>query len=88
MTNVDFSAVPEEVDPKDRHVAAAALALRHAVHEDAEDDEPGQRYDVILITYNIKDLAKKQMAKLGVRVMRSGAFLNDVYKAEAIQSGK
>lgn len=71
-TCVDFSAVPEEVDPKDRH----------AVHEDAQDDEPGQTYDVILLTDNIKDLAKKQMAKLGVRVMRSGAFLNDVYKAE------
>lgn len=82
MTSVDFSAVPEEVDPKDRHVAAAALALRHAVDQDAQDDEPGQTYDVILVTDNIKDLAKKQMAKLGVRVMRSGAFLNDVYKAE------
>jgi hypothetical protein len=82
MTSADFSAVPEEVDPKDRHVAAAALALRHAVCADAEDDEPGQTYDVILVTDNIKDMAKNQLAKLGVRVMRSGTFLNEVYEAE------
>jgi hypothetical protein len=82
MTSVDFSAVPDEVDPKDRHVAAAALALRHAVNDDVDVDELGQTYDVILITDNIKDFAQKQMAKLGVRVMRSGSFLNDVCKAE------
>ena len=69
---MDFSAVPKQVDPKDRH----------AVDEDVDDDEPGQTYDVILVTDNIRDLAQKQMAKLGVRVMRSGAFLNDVYKAQ------
>ncbi len=82
MTSVDFATVPKEVDPKDRHVAAAALALRHAVGEDSQDDELGQTYDVILVTDNVKDFAKKQMSELGVRVMRSGAFLDDVYKAE------
>ena len=81
MTSEDFQRVPEQVDPKDRHVAAATLALRHAADKDQEDeDEPA--CDVILVTDNVKDLAKKEMAKLGVRVMRAGAFLNEVYAAE------
>lgn len=81
MTSADFAAVPSEVDIKDRHVAAAALALRHAVDKDIEADQAGQTYDVILVTDNVKDLARKEMARLGVRVMRSGPFLNAVYKA-------
>lgn len=81
MTSADFSAVPKQVDQKDRHVAAAALALRHAADKDRED-EADQPYDVILVTDNVKDFAKKQMAKLGVRVVRSGAFLNEVYASE------
>ncbi|NDZ16934.1 hypothetical protein C7T35_27530 [Variovorax sp. WS11] len=82
MTSAAFSAVPKEVDAKDRHVAAAAIALRHAVDEDIENDEPGQTYEVILVTDNVKDFARKQMAKLGIRVIRSGAFLDEAYKAE------
>ncbi|QUP56891.1 PIN domain-containing protein (plasmid) [Ralstonia syzygii] len=82
MSVVDFARVPESVDQKDRHIAAAALALRHAVDKDAEEDEPGQTYHIILVSENIKDMAKKPMAKLGVRVMRVGEFLNEVYRAE------
>ncbi len=82
MSAEDFAAVPEKVDRKDRHVAAAAVALRHAVDKDTEEDEPGQAYRVILVSENIKDMAKKPMAKLGVRVMRVGEFLDEVYAAE------
>lgn len=82
MSSVDFNKVPKQVDEKDRHVAAAALALRHAANEDAEDDAPRTQYDVCLITDNVVDLAKRQMAVLGVRVLRSGAFINEVYEAE------
>lgn len=82
MSSADFRAVPAQVDAKDRHVAAAAIALRHAVDTDAAEDPPGTCYDVLLITDNVKDLAKKQMSKLGVRVMRAGAFLNEVYAAQ------
>ena len=59
MTSTDFNAVPNEIDPKDRHVAAATLALRHAVDRDAADDEPGRTYDVILVTENVKHMAQK-----------------------------
>jgi hypothetical protein len=81
MTSEDFSAVPKQVDQKDRHVAAAALALRHAADNDSED-EPNQAYDVILVTDNVKDFATKALAKLGVRVVQSGAFLDEVFNAE------
>ena len=73
MSTAAFSAVPGQVDAKDRHVAAPAIALRQAVDEDIEDDEPGQTYDFILVTDNVKDLAKKQMAGLGIRVIRPGS---------------
>ncbi len=82
MSTVDFARVLEKVDRKDRHVAAAALALRHAVDKDAEEDEPGQTYSVILVSENVQDMAKKPMARLGVRVMRVGEFLDEVYRAE------
>ena len=82
MSAVDFAGVPGKVDQKDRHVAAAALALRHAAEMDVEEDEPDQTYGVILVSENIKDMAKKPMASRGVQVMRVGEFLNEVYKAE------
>lgn len=79
MSSADFEAVPEQVDEKDRHVAAAALAVRHAADKDTEDED--QAYDVILLTDNVKDLAKKQMKALGVRVLRPGQFLDEAYAA-------
>ena len=82
MSSVDFTNVPEKVDEKDRHVAAAALALRHSADEATEDDEPALVYDVLLVTDNVVDLAKGPMRKLGVRVITSGAFLDEVYAAE------
>lgn len=43
------------VDEKDRHVAGAALALRHRLQE-----------NVGLITWNLRDFPKKPLLKLGV----------------------
>jgi hypothetical protein len=76
VSETDFSDVPDEVDEKDRHVAAAALALRNSIEG---DEDP---FDVLIVTDNIKDLAPEQMANLGVRVMTSGDFLNEVFTAE------
>lgn len=80
MSSADFDAVPEQVDVKDRHVAAAALALRQAVDRDTEEDE-GREYDVILLTDNVKDFAVTQMKRLGVRVVRPGQFLDEAFDA-------
>ena len=81
MSSADFDTVPAAVDEKDRHVAAAALALRHAADKDAADDEEGLEYDVVLLTDNVKDFAKKQMKRLGVRVLRPGQFLDEAFDA-------
>ena len=82
MSLSDFAAVPAVVNQKDRHVAAAALALRHAANQAAQEDASVRICDVILVTDNVRDLAEKGMAKAGVRVMSSGSFLNAVYKAD------
>ena len=78
----DFERVPEKVDEKDCHVAAAALALRHAAQQIAEEGQSEDVVDVILLTENVKDMAEKPMGKLGVRVMRIGQFLNEAYAAD------
>jgi hypothetical protein len=84
LCDADWAGVPKGVDAKDRHVAAAALALRHAVGRIADEDEhrPGNACDVILVSENTRDMATRQMAKLGVRVLRAGAFLNEVCDAQ------
>lgn len=79
MSSADFEAVPEQVDEKDRHVAAAALAIRHSADKDTEDEN--EVYDVILLTDNVKDFAKKQTKALGVRALRPGQFLDEAYEA-------
>ncbi|MCO5119160.1 MAG: PIN domain-containing protein [Burkholderiaceae bacterium] len=81
MSSADFEAVPRMVDEKDRHVAAAALALRHAMDEDTEDDDKTRGFDIVLLTENIRDMAPQPMGKLGVRVLRVGAFLDETYQA-------
>lgn len=74
FTDVHEATVPDAVDLKDRHVAAAALALRTY----AED----QSTQVLLVTDNIKDFAKEEMQGLGIQVLRSGDFLNMAFRAE------
>lgn len=76
LSALHFSKIPKQVDPKDRHVAAAALSLRHNV---GEDDAP---FDVLLVTDNTKDFASEMMATLGVRVITSGEFLDEAFGAE------
>lgn len=50
-----YKADVRAVDDKDRHVAAAALSLKHARAE-----------PVALLTWNIRDFPKRPLAKLGV----------------------
>lgn len=50
-----YLADVRQVDEKDRHVAAAALALKH------QQQEP-----VALLTWNVKDFPRKPLLKLGV----------------------
>jgi hypothetical protein len=82
FSDIDLAAVPAEVDSKDRHVAAAALALRRYADDEADAETS---YEVILVTDNTADLAEAPMARSGVTVMRPGTFLDlvcDCHPAE------
>jgi hypothetical protein len=63
----------ESVDPKDRHVAAAAYKL-------SLDDWPGQA--VALVTKNVKDFPKKAFAGTYVTMYSLGGYIDALYAAE------
>lgn len=73
FSDIDLAAVPPGVDAKDRHVAAAALALRRHADEEADTES---LCEVFLVTENTADLAEEPMARAGVKVTRPGAFLD------------
>ena len=64
--------VPARVDPKDRHVVAAGLALR--AYSDGGDE-------VFLVSSNVRHLAKRATAQLRVTVVRPGEFIDLLYVA-------
>lgn len=74
--------VPAKVDAKDRHIAAAALDLRRFADEESDK----ATYDVFLVTDNVRHFAKGEMAKLGVKVTKAGAFLDAVYEEHPAQA--
>lgn len=63
-----LARVPDKVDAKDRHIAAAALDLRRFV----EDESDKTTYDVFLVTDNVRHFAKAEMGKLGGQARRQG----------------
>ncbi len=65
-----LSRVPPRVHHGDRHLVAAALVLRDALSAE------GARARVILVSANIRHLAVKDTAKLGVDVMTPGEFID------------
>lgn len=68
-----YQALFEQVDPKDRHVAAAAYKLSLA-------DWPGQR--VALVTRNVKDFPARAFAGTELMCYPMGAYLGAWYEAE------
>ena len=66
--------VPANVNAKDRHVAAAGLALR----DYSEDND-----EVLIVSSNVKDLAKANLAAMGVEVVRPGEFVDRLYAARS-----
>lgn len=55
QNHMPYVADVKQVDEKDRHVAASALALRHQLHQ-----------PVGLLTWNLKDFPRKPLLKLGL----------------------
>jgi len=64
-----YAKVPARVDKKDRHVVAAALALRAHCEE-------GER--AYLVSSNLRHLAPPECEKLGLIVLSPGAFIDEL----------
>lgn len=73
-----LSRVPEQVQKNDRHVAAGALLLQGALH-----DEGGRLGECYLVSNNLQHLAVEPMWALGVQVCPAGAFLDVLYVRDA-----
>lgn len=62
--------VPAKVDAGDKHLASAALHWQSLVTE----FEPNSR--VVLVTKNVRHMAVSEMRKLGMAVVKPGAFID------------
>lgn len=68
--------VPTAVNKGDIHVAQAAILMRHLlVSEGMVSDR------IFLVSSNVKHLAAKDMAGLGIEVIRPGAFVDLLFQA-------
>ena len=75
-TNHIAKQVPAAVNKGDIHVAQAAILLRHLlVSEGLVSDK------TFLVSSNVKHLAAKDMAGLGIEVIRPGAFVDLLFHA-------
>ena len=75
-TNHIAKQVPAAVNKGDIHVAQAAILMRHLlVSEGMVADR------IFLVSGNVKHLAAKDIAALGVEVIRPGAFVDLLFQA-------
>jgi hypothetical protein len=77
-----MSRVPARVQKNDRHLVAAALVLANGLDE--EDDPTLQQ--ILIVSDNIKHLAVADTRKLGIEVIKAGAFLDRMFEAEPQRS--
>ncbi len=68
--------VPTAVNKGDIHVAQAAILIRHLL---ASEGLVSDR--IFLVSSNVKHLAAKDMAGLGIEVIRPGAFVDLLFQA-------
>jgi len=69
--------VPNRVHHNDRHLVAAGLVMVNGL---SEEDDPSL-HKVMIVSDNIKHLAAADTLKLGVEVVKAGAFLNRLFQA-------
>ena len=72
-----MSRVPARVQNNDRHLVAAALVMANGLDE--EDDPALHR--VLIVSDNTKHLAVAETKKLGIEVIKAGAFLDRLFEA-------
>ena len=75
---VFMSRVPARVQKNDRHLVAAALVMASGLDE--EDDPALHR--VLIVSDNTKHLAVAETKKLGIEVIKAGAFLDRLFEAD------
>jgi hypothetical protein len=78
------SHVPARVHPNDRHLIAAALVLVNGL---SEEDEP-ERHKVLVVSSNTRHLAVADARKLGIEVIKAGAFLDRLFEADPQRTGQ
>lgn len=74
---VFMSRVPARVHENDRHLVAAALVMVNGLDE--EDDPELDK--VLIVSDNTKHLAIVDTRKLGIEVIKAGAFLDSLFAA-------
>ena len=74
---VFMSRVPARVHENDRHLIAAALVMVNGLDE---EDDPAL-HKVLIVSDNTKHLAVADTRKLGIEVIKAGAFLDRLFEA-------
>jgi hypothetical protein len=75
--SVFMSRVPAQVHDNDRHLIAAALVMINGL---SEEDDPAL-HKVMIVSDNTKHLAVADTRKLGIEVIKAGAFLDRLFDA-------
>ena len=75
--NAFMACVPTRVHDSDRHLIAAALVMVNGLDE---EDNPA-RHKVMIVSDNTKHLAVADARKLGIEVIKAGAFLDRLFDA-------
>jgi hypothetical protein len=77
--DVFMSRVPVRVQKNDRHLVAAALVIANGLDE---EDDPAL-HKVLIVSDNTKHLAVADTRKLGIEVIKAGAFLDRLFEADS-----
>jgi len=72
-----MSRVPARVHANDRHLIAAALVMLNGLDEEAKP----ALHKVMIVSDNTKHLAASDTRKLGIEVIKAGAFLDRLFEA-------
>ncbi len=72
-----MSRVPARVQNNDRHLIAAALVMVNGLNE---EDDPAL-HKVMIVSDNTRHLAVTDTRKLGIEVIKAGAFLDRLFAA-------
>lgn len=82
--NFFMSRVPARVHDNDRHLIAAALVMINGLDE---EDDP-EMHKLMIVSDNTKHLAVTDTRKLGIKVIKAGAFLDRLFEAASTRTNQ